>query len=77
MLGGNVGRRVGEADRAEDRRHVDDRAATPLHHRGELAAQAVEHPAQVDGDHSLPSLDGVFSGGHLVAADARVVDRDV
>jgi hypothetical protein len=77
VLGRDVGARLGEPDRAQDRGHVDDGAAAVGHHRRELVAHAEEDAVEVDRQDLAPALDRVLAGWHLVSADAGVVHGDV
>ncbi len=72
-----MGRGIGEADRAEDRGDVDDRA--PAFRGGDgrqLCAQAVEDGVLVDLDDLPPRVKRVLPHRRGRAADARVVDGD-
>jgi hypothetical protein len=71
-----VRRGAGDADRAEDGRHVDDGATAVGGDRRQLGAQAVEDGVEVDLDHAAPAVHGVVADRRVGTADAGVVDRD-
>lgn len=53
-FGGGIGRAIGQADQAGDRRPVHDRAAAASDHCGRRASAAQEHAGQVDIDLAVP-----------------------
>ena len=77
VLGCDIGDRARESHGAEDRRHVDDRAAAVASHRGDLRASAEEDAVEVDRHHGSPSIQGILAGGRLRAPDPGVVHPDV
>jgi hypothetical protein len=47
VVGCGVGRGVGEADEAEDGRHIDDRTAATFEHPGDLVLHAQKAPVRL------------------------------
>ncbi|MGC0368811.1 hypothetical protein RKD05_001063 [Microbacterium sp. SLBN-111] len=76
VLGGHIGGGGGEADAAEDRRDVHDRAAAVGEDRGDLRAHVAEHGVEVDRDDLVPRFVGVLRGRGGGATDAGVVHAD-
>jgi hypothetical protein len=61
---------------ADDRRDVDDRARTLLHHRPGYGATGVEDGREVCLDHNTPVVVG-HAGEQAVTRQAGIVDEDV
>jgi hypothetical protein len=70
VLGGHVRTRHGEADLAQDGRHVDHRAAAVTPHRLNAGALRVEDAVEVHTDHLVPGGVTVLSSWLLLPADA-------
>src|SRR5690625_2032469 len=75
MFCSNIGRCRRIADHAEDRGHVDDRAATCLEHGRDLGAHPVLHAAQIDIDDTAPILGRKLARWQRRAADPCIVER--
>ena len=73
VLGRDIGTGISPTDRAENGRHVDDRASARFQHRGDLIFQPVEDAVEVDVDDFLPVLERIVAGGLSWPADAGVV----
>ena len=61
---------------ADNRSHVDDRAAALTEHVGQNGVDEVERALEVDCNHGVPLLFG-HSHHQAVFSDACVVDKDV
>src|SRR5690606_31954055 len=74
---GVVGRHVGGAHQAVDRREVDDAAATCAPHVGNHVLGAEEHALHIDRLHAVPLGLGELVGGLVGAGDTGIVDQHV
>ena len=63
-------------DESGDGGHVDDRAASPLHHLTTELAAAIEDAVEIDRHLCTPDFVGHLDRG-AVDADASVIDEDV
>ncbi len=77
VLGGGVGRRGGQGDRAENRGHIDDGAPALSEHGGDLVFHTVEDAVQVDFYQPAPIFERVVRGRFARPLYACIVDRQM
>ena len=77
VLGGDIGRGGGKADRAQNRGHVDNGAAARGQDGRNLVAHAVEHAGQIGGDDLVPAVERIVARRRGGAGNAGIVDGQV
>ena len=77
MLAGDIGGRAGKSNQPRHRRAVDDYTAAIGEHGGDFILHAEVHALQVDRNHPIELVLGVFVRDGVDAFDPGVVEREI
>ena len=77
MLAGRVRGMSRKAAKSCHRRDVDDDTATVRQHCRNLVSHTAPNAGEIDVDHAVPFVRGIFGGAHFSSANTRRIDCDI